>query len=159
MVEGVSVASLLAMMSSAVMNETRWTAVLLGLKHPDVPWFFMATPAHAWSVLTDSLKVCAKDLANLSMHEGPSYVNTSASVWPVSSDYLQVLYQYSSSEELQREVSEMARLSTYSVIHVSFFKMFLAQQELPCEGFFRKSKIPTQKLLAPLSKKLCCEGS
>lgn len=70
----------------------------------------MATPAHAWSIVTYGRKVCAKHLANLSMHEGPFYVNISASAGPVpDQDCVQA------QRELPREVSEMARLSTYFV--------------------------------------------
>lgn len=152
--EGVFAVSILAMVSSAVANETSPTAVLLVPNHPDGPWSFMAASAHAWSAVTDGLEVCAKHLAHLSMHEGPSYANTSAfAFYRPFTRTLPVLKI--NKNHLGKSLKRPGHLS---IGLRSSSKLFLAQQELPWEKFFRTVKISTQRPLALLSQKLCGEG-
>lgn len=86
----VSVVKVIAMMPSAIANESPWSAVQLFPNNADGPWPCTTTLAHASPIVSDCLKVCTKHLVNLC----PKY----HSMWlfficiPASSSYLQVSF-------------------------------------------------------------------
>lgn len=89
MVTVVSIARVIATMSSAALDEIRRTVVLVNFYNPAGPWSCETTPAHTRPITIDCLKLQTELL-----YKRLSCLTISASARTVSTDCLQVPYPY-----------------------------------------------------------------